>query len=260
MEDIGTHQLVKTSNAWSDDELERAVQVYLALLGQQLSGSPFLPNDAITKLHESALSHRTRRSVELRMKNISSVLYGLKFPLIPYWPPAHNVGTGVRDRIVALLYKEGISTYEPYAKTAKRDVLEERVTLLRKRETLPLPPGALSPKWETKNVKSFLRDPAVKAWVLKACSGICEGCKCQASFLGRDGFPYLEVHHVLPLSKNGSDRITNAVALCPNCHMRCHYSMDQDEFRLHLYETVGRLMIEVLETSTETTDVFVETD
>jgi 5-methylcytosine-specific restriction protein A len=62
-----------------------------------------------------------------------------------------------------------------------------------------------------------------------------------------DGYAYLEVHHVLPLASNGSDKTTNAVALCPNCHRRCHFSLDRDAFKLALYEKIGRLEIEVPE-------------
>ena len=34
--------------------------------------------------------------------------------------------------------------------------------------------------------------------------------------------PYLEVHHVIWLSRGGEDSTTNTVALCPNCHTRMH--------------------------------------
>ena len=90
-----------------------------------------------------------------------------------------------------------------------------------------------------------MRDPAVKRWVLDVANGVCEGCDLPAPFIGQDGYPYLEVHHVMHLGSHGSDRISNAAALCPNCHRRCHYGMDRDEFKLSLYEKIDRLMIEV---------------
>jgi len=68
-----------------------------------------------------------------------------------------------------------------------------------------------------------------------------------APFIGNDGLPYLEVHHVMPLASHGSDTATNAVALCPNCHRCCHYSNDSDEFKLRLYEKIPRLELEVPE-------------
>lgn len=260
MRNITGHRRGKKVRFWSDEELSSAVDVYLKALYDELGAIPYVLSDVITKLQKDALPSRSWRSVELRMKNISSVLYGLKFPFISDCPPAHNVGAGVKDRIVALLYGQGISTLEAYAKTSERDVLEGRVSTLRKLQALPLPHGSLSPKWEAKSIKSFVRDPAIKAWVLRASNGICEGCQSPAHFVGRDGLPYLEVHHVMPLSKHGSDRITNAVALCPNCHTRCHYSVDQDEFKLHLYQTIRRLTVEVPERVGEPTDEFLELD
>ncbi|WP_373888573.1 HNH endonuclease [Massilia genomosp. 1] len=81
--------------------------------------------------------------------------------------------------------------------------------------------------------------------MLKVADGICEGCDMAAPFTGTDGFPYLEVHHVMPLASHGSDTTANTAALCPNCHRRCHLSLDRDEFRLALYEKIDRLVLEV---------------
>jgi len=41
--------------------------------------------------------------------------------------------------------------------------------------------------------------------------------------------PYLEVHHIIWLSKGGDDDIDNTVALCPNCHKKMHIlNLDKD--------------------------------
>ncbi|MEJ5277766.1 HNH endonuclease [Pseudomonas sp. MYb541] len=54
-------------------------------------------------------------------------------------------------------------------------------------------------------------------------------------------WPLLEAHQADHLVQKGSDRITNAVALCPNCHQRCHRSSDREAFTERLYAKVGRL-------------------
>lgn len=254
-----THLLSDTEkhgSKWNDDELAIAVQGYLATLKKKVKGESVVADDVVSDLHKNSLSWRTRRSIELRMQNISSVLYGLKYPTISEWQPAHNVGSGVKQRIIALLDSANLKTLEAYAKTSSRQCLEERTSLLRKEENLSEPDGTSIPKWENKNVRAFYRDPRIKAWILRNSKGICEGCGSPAHFLGADGLPYLEVHHIVPLSIGGSDSTTNTVALCPNCHMRCHYSMDRDEFKLHLYQTITRLKIEVPEPalSTESND------
>lgn len=69
----------------------------------------------------------------------------------------------------------------------------------------------------------FDRNPDVVAEVLLRAHEKCEYCSNPAPFNRRsDGTPYLEVHHVLPLSEGGEDTVENTVALCPNCHRREH--------------------------------------
>jgi 5-methylcytosine-specific restriction protein A len=54
--------------------------------------------------------------------------------------------------------------------------------------------------------------------------GVCEECKNAAPFFKKaDGFPYLEVHHRVPLAKGGDDTVENGIALCPNCHRKFHF-------------------------------------
>lgn len=52
--------------------------------------------------------------------------------------------------------------------------------------------------------------------------GKCELCEQAAPFLTKDGMPFLEVHHIDYLAKDGRDSIDNTAALCPNCHRRMH--------------------------------------
>ncbi len=73
----------------------------------------------------------------------------------------------------------------------------------------------------------FKRNPDVVIEVLNRANGFCEHCNKVAPFLrAKDGSPYLEVHHTLPLSDGGKDIVENAVALCPNCHRKAHYGMN----------------------------------
>jgi 5-methylcytosine-specific restriction enzyme A len=107
-----------------------------------------------------------------------------------------------------------------------------------------VPLGTARPAHIESTVSVIVRNPHVKAWVLAAAHGACEGCDAPAPFQDTDGFPFLEVHHVLPLARGGSDRVSNAVALCPNCHRRCHFSTDRGAFTSTLYEKISRLCVE----------------
>jgi predicted HNH restriction endonuclease len=61
---------------------------------------------------------------------------------------------------------------------------------------------------------------------------------------GDDGEPFLESHHVRPLADGGSDKTTNAVVLCPNCHRRSHLGADRKAFKAGLYAKIPRLVKE----------------
>ncbi|MGE6148992.1 HNH endonuclease [Aeromonas media] len=84
----------------------------------------------------------------------------------------------------------------------------------------------------------------VKAWVIQQADGRCEFCECSAPFLKEDGQPYLEIHHVTPLAEGGSDRVSNTVALCPNCHRRMHHSQNKLELRDEAVKKIYRLVRE----------------
>ena len=76
---------------------------------------------------------------------------------------------------------------------------------------------------------AFVRNPDVVAEVLLRASGKCERCKENAPFLRKkDRQPYLEVHHIVQLSKGGEDTVSNALALCPNCHRHLHFGLLPD--------------------------------
>jgi len=115
-------------------------------------------------------------------------------------------------------------------------------------QTLAMRPfGCFQPAMMSTIATSHLRDRAVKTWVLQVANGLCGGCDDAAPFMGSDGLPYLDVHHVMSLSSHSSDTTANAAALCPNCHRRCHSSIDRDEFKLGLYQKIARFIIEVPE-------------
>lgn len=255
-----SQDITQGSQAWSDAELTSVVQTYLQMLRLELSGEPYSKAEINRQLREGPLATRTKASVEFRMQNISAALYELKMPWIAGYLPARNIGSAVKEKMIALLKTSGIGFLNAYVPTAHVEALDAKVAELRRRRMGKRPFGSIRPVTETRSTTTYVRDPAVKAWVLQLANGVCEGCNCKAPFLGQDGLPYLEVHHVMPLSCHGSDTPTNAVALCPNCHRRCHYANDRDEFKLALYEKIPRLVLEVPKPIRSETDVFIDPD
>lgn len=68
----------------------------------------------------------------------------------------------------------------------------------------------------------YIRSAEVAKETRKRANGICQLCNQPAPFKDRNGNPYLEVHHIVWLSRGGADSTENTVALCPNCHTRMH--------------------------------------
>ncbi|EPJ89853.1 MULTISPECIES: HNH endonuclease [Pseudomonas] len=234
----------KSNKDWSDLEIQAAVDAYLGMLKREQSGQPINKAYENRVLREGALATRTKGSVEFRMQNISTVLEGIDRDRIEGYKPAQNVGANVvRSILKALDAAQDNPTPEDYTPTADEITLEQRASKLEQKPLNKEPKGILQPKQTSAAAKSYVRDPEVRAWVRQHANGNCEGCGLKAPF-EKDGRPFLEVHHVKHLAQNGSDRISNAVALCPNCHRRCHHSSDRDLFSLSLYERLGRLIKE----------------
>lgn len=88
----------------------------------------------------------------------------------------------------------------------------------------------------------FLRSREVRNAVLLRAGGICEHCGVQG-FMTSDGGFYLETHHVIPLSENGSDHTSNVVAICANDHRMAHHSLQKKEMRASLLKKLTDLQM-----------------
>ena len=78
---------------------------------------------------------------------------------------------------------------------------------------------------------SYVRNVHVAEYAKARANGICQLCGRQAPFIDKNGYPYLESHHVQWLSKGGDDSVNNTVALCPNCHRRVHRLDDPSDLK-----------------------------
>ena len=74
--------------------------------------------------------------------------------------------------------------------------------------------------------KEYKRSAYIVVETLCRAKGVCECCGMKAPFFrDSNSEPFLEVHHVIPLSdiRRGKDTLDNTVAICPNCHREAHY-------------------------------------
>lgn len=90
-------------NLWTDRELQIAVETYLYALRLQQAGIDFSENDIGKFLAGGPLRDRNNASIRYRMRNISSVIRGHGWPILTAYFPADKVGSGVKQRIEAIL-------------------------------------------------------------------------------------------------------------------------------------------------------------
>ncbi|MDO7849688.1 HNH endonuclease [Hymenobacter sp. M29] len=227
-------------NKWRSEEVEIAVEAYMALFEQIKGGGSDIKQPVFREL-----SHRHGRSVaafNYRFRNISYVLSRMGLPTLPNF--SFISYTGGTDETVIKQIIEARGYFSDTKPTADLKHKERSMRELPALGILNAPVGKQRPTRITATVESFVRDSSVKAWVLMVADGHCENCGQPAPFVQEDGTPFLEVHHVKPLADGGSDTVTNAVAICPNCHRRFHYGADAIQLALRIVERLERLRAE----------------
>ena len=103
------------------------------------------------------------------------------------------------------------------------------------------PKGKKEPKKRTITSEQYERDQKIVAYAENRANGICELCDQPAPFTRENGSPYLEVHHIIPLSEQGEDEPHNVAALSPNCHREAHYGHRKKEIRKFLLEKITKI-------------------
>lgn len=226
-------------NGWTDEELRASVNAYLAMFKKEQQGQTFSKKQYCDNL--AIAYRRSSKAFEYRMQNISYVLSLMGREWLTGFKPARNVGKRLAAKIEALILELKSSPQAPVVafEMEVRDTLKSL-----KNKKLPEPEGNIKPAMTLNQVAQYQRDPKVKAWVLDLAKGVCECCGQNAPFEAADGNPFLEVHHVCPLTEGGSDTVSNAVAICPNCHRALHYGLKAKELVEELFGKVTRLVRE----------------
>jgi len=95
----------------------------------------------------------------------------------------------------------------------------------------------------TQTSESYVRNPYIIEAAKRRAGGICEMPDCTyKAFIAENGLPYLEGHHVKPLSEGGDDATDNVAALCPICHREQHFSKDKADKRNILREELDKII------------------
>ena len=87
-------------DAWSPDEVRRAVADYLDMLSHELSGSPYSKTVHRNRLLPK-LRGRSAGSVERKHQNISAILIEAGLPAIDGYKPLFNYQAALRDEVLS---------------------------------------------------------------------------------------------------------------------------------------------------------------
>ena len=191
------------------------------------SGLPF--NYAESTTYDAILSDGSNMAPKAVIGYAGQLHYGA--PLL-----AEDFSGGEGTTAFAKLREAGLTVSAKAPPEAFPESPEFREKVRRRRKVgFDTPPvGKKNPKKVATTTTSYIRDSNVVAFVEGRAKGRCELCGQPSPFLRLDGTPYLEVHHIDPLSQQGSDTVENAVGLCPNCHRECHHGQNARELRATL--------------------------
>ena len=230
----------KEQKGWTDEELEASVDAYLSIQVRYPNDEKFNKSAEHKHLQDGVLANRNTKSIDYRLQNISALFDELGLKTIVHYKPKVNLGSGITARLTKILESKGILTRSIGSPSDEAAIRNRHVKPTRTPNFVSEPENDAPPQQGVTITKYFVRNSKIKGWILDNAKGICEGCGQPAPF-EMDGEPYLEVHHVKHLAQQGRDRKSNTVALCPNCHRRCHHSSDRKEFTDSLYQKVKRL-------------------
>lgn len=224
------------SAPWSEQEIFAAVDAYVEMLQKQIAGKPFTKAEYYVKL--AAQLGRTKGSCEYRMQNISYVYASLNKQWLIGLKPAKHAGTRVASIIRKCILKLDNTVI------SEENIFPPPLIEPSNNPALKKPKGVINPQTSAITVIKMSRDSQVKNWILKTANGNCECCKKSAPFVLDNGQQFLEVHHLKPLAGGGSDTVSNAIALCPNCHRELHYGKDREKKLNKLYSSLPRVQPE----------------
>ena len=87
----------------------------------------------------------------------------------------------------------------------------------------------------------YMRNQNVSKYVKIRAKGRCECCNNPSPFKNESDEPYLETHHLIPVSEGGLDSPTNIIAVCPNCHRRFHHSKEKEILTEKMRQIINHL-------------------
>jgi 5-methylcytosine-specific restriction protein A len=95
---------------------------------------------------------------------------------------------------------------------------------------------SVPPEKRSSIVSSFPRSAAIACAAIEKANFKCSIDPGHKTFLTKSGIPYMEAHHIIPLSEQEKfgtsiDTPDNIICLCPNCHRFIHHGKREEKER-----------------------------
>ena len=93
-----------------------------------------------------------------------------------------------------------------------------------KEETTTIDLSKETPEKREYLIETYVRKVKWAQHARKVFGDYCLYDKCHNTFLRNDGTPYIEVHHIVPLCRNGENSLRNLCVLCAHHHKMAHFA------------------------------------
>jgi hypothetical protein len=229
---------------WSYAEVVAAMWAYAQVWDQDVSKKQGSPVDQVSRLVNRVISGVYNKLMNLRALDPRVEAKGFEGGSKvdeQVWAEFYDTGsqairTDAINRRFRELWEAAASPIEVTPKpdeTALREALDDEVSrlegALQKQSYEALlalyasKPKKTLPKRRSANTNAFDRDPLVVVITKRRALYKCEIAECAApTFLGREGKPYVETHHLVPLAEGGIDTPENTACLCAIHHRELH--------------------------------------
>jgi hypothetical protein len=244
----------RTGQDWSRDESVAGLWAYVKTLGIPVSRLPGSPVVVVSQLIGRAIPGVYNKVMNFRSIDPRDTRAGLPASAATderVWneffdPAANQLREADLEQEFNRLWMSTAGYSEPAldaeavqqrAETEARRLEGQELDdlLARYHASLALRPAR--PRASAATTRVYERDQLVIAIARKRAGHRCEVPGCAHDyFMAADGLPYCEIHHVIPLSEGGEDRIENAACLCPSHHREVHHGNQRSVLEAQLKE------------------------
>lgn len=233
----------------NSDDVSKLWDLYQAVLkGNKISEEVFAAASEVKYAGKAKLTQAIFRAAPSKFFPVDgqtvSYLAGLRLPNdFTTAKEFQDICARVAKRVTKPLYEQSYDAWflnQPKEPNAEAEYQKKALSLATKKKPVAENAGGISvPKVKKAGLTGggYQRNPNVAASALRQAHFKCEIDAEHETFISNaKGKPYVEAHHLIPFSNQGSfkfslDVTANIVALCPNCHRRLHHGKQADRAR-----------------------------